>query len=138
MAVSGCDDLSNLRLSQPSVAPATQPTASLKIDVSQIPPMYRRLLAVDLPTVARVAMAHNLDIQEAQQRVEASRGEYESSVGAIFPSITPNITGRALEGALANPDGGVGLAPFRHFTPAAGINWIINPGQVAYEIFASN
>jgi len=137
LAVSGCDDLSNLRLSQPSVAPATQPTASLKVDASQIPPMYRRLLAVDLPTVARVAMAHNLDIQEAQQRVEASRGAYESSVGAIFPSITPNITARGLEGALANPNGGVGLATFRNFTPAAVINWIINPGQVAYEFVAS-
>ena len=137
LAVSGCDDLSSLRLSHPSVAPATQPTASLKVDASQIPPMYRRLLAVDLPTVARVAMARNLDIQAAQQRVEASRGEYESSVGAIFPSITPNITGRALEGALANPDGGVALATFRNFTPAAAINWIINPGQVAYDIVAS-
>jgi outer membrane protein TolC len=137
LAVSGCDDLSSLRLSQPSVAPASQPTASLKIDASQIPPMYRRLLAVDLPTVARVAMARNLDIQEAQQRVEASRGEYESSVGAIFPSITPNITARGLEGALANPDGGVGLATFRNFTPAAVINWIINPGQVAYDVVAS-
>ena len=82
-------------------------------------------------------MAGNLDIQEAQQRVEASRGEYESSVGAIFPSITPNITGRALEGALANPDGGVGLATFRNFTPAAVINWVINPGQVAYDVVAS-
>ena len=71
-------------------------------------------------------MARNLDIQEAQQRVEASRGEYESSVGAIFPSITPNITGRGLEGALANPSGGVALATFRNFTPAAVINWIIN------------
>jgi outer membrane protein TolC len=92
--------------------------------------MYRHLLPVDLPTVARVAMARNLDIQEAQQRVEASRGEYESSVGAIFPSITPNITARGLEGALANPNGDVGLATFRNFTPAAVINWIINPGQV--------
>lgn len=137
LAVSGCDDLSSLRLSQPSVAPATQPTASLKVDASQIPPMYRRLLAVDLPTVARVAMARNLDIQAAQQRVEASRGEYESSVGAIFPSIIPNITGRALEGALANPNGSVGLATFRNFTPAAVINWIINPGQVAYDVVAS-
>src|SRR5258706_5315737 len=136
MAVSGCDDLSSLPLSHPSVAPATQPIASLKVDASQIPPMYRRLLAVDLPTVARVAMAHNLDIQAAQQRVEASRGVYESSVGAIFPSSTPNITGRGLEGALSNPNGGVGVATFRNFTPAAVINSTINSGQLAYQVVA--
>ena len=77
LSVSGCADLSSLPLSPPSVAPATQPAASLKVDASQIPPMYRRLLAVDLPAVVRVAMARNLDIQEALQRVEASRGAYD-------------------------------------------------------------
>ena len=86
LAVGGCEDLSSLRLSHPSVAPATQPTASLKVDASQISPMYRRLLAVDLPAVVRVAMARNLDIQEAQQRVEASRGAYEIS-SVLFCSI---------------------------------------------------
>jgi len=45
--------------------------------------MYeRRMLAVDLPTVSRVAMARNIDIQEAQQRVAASHGEYEASIHA--------------------------------------------------------
>ena len=91
LSVSGCADLSSLPLPPPSVAPAAQPAASLKIDASQIPPMYRRLLAVDLSAVVRVAMARNLDIQAAQQRVEASRGAYESSVGAVFPSITPKV-----------------------------------------------
>jgi outer membrane protein TolC len=135
-AVSGCVDLSSLRLSHPSVAPATQPDASLKVDASQIPPMYRRLLAVDLPTVARVAMARNLDIQEAQQRVNASRGEYESSVGAIFPSITPNLTAVGIQGAVAK-GGGIGLATLQHVTPAVLLQWIINPGQVAYDVVAS-
>src|SRR5882762_12025518 len=110
LMANGCADLSSLRLSHPSVAPDAQPTATLKVDPSQIPTMYRQMLAVDLPTVARVAMARNLDIQQAQQRVEASRGAYEASVGAIFPSITPNITARGLEEALSNPNGGVGLA----------------------------
>ena len=63
--------------------------------------MYdRRLLAIDLPTVVRVAMARNIDIKEAQARVEASRGEYQSSVGAIFPSLTPNVTALGIQGAL--------------------------------------
>ena len=97
----------------------------------------RRLLAVDLPTVVRVAMARNLDIQEALQRVEASRGAYESSVGAIFPSITPNVTALGLEGAISNPIVGIELATKTFVPAAAAIQWIINPGQVAYDIVAS-
>jgi outer membrane protein TolC len=98
--------------------------------------MYRRMLAVDLPTVARVAMARNLDIQQAQQRVEASRGQYETSVGAIFPSITPAVTAVGLNGAVAS-GGGFGLASFANFLPLAALQWIINPGQVAYDLVAS-
>ncbi len=136
VALGGCGDVSSLKLSHPSLAPASQPTASLKVNASQIPPMYRRLLAVDLPTVARIAMARNLDIQEALQRIEASRGQYESSVGAIFPSLTPNVTAVGIEGAISNPSG-IGLANFTDVIPAVMIQWIINPGQVAYDIVAS-
>ncbi len=136
LALGGCADLSRLKLSHPSVAPATQPSTSLKVDASQIPPMYRRLLAVDLPTVVRVAMARNLDIQEAQQRIEASRGAYESSVGAIFPSLTPNVTAVGIEGAVSKP-GGFGFANFFDVIPAVIIQWIVNPGQVIYDAIAS-
>jgi outer membrane protein TolC len=136
LMANGCADLSNLRLSHPSVAPAAQATATLNVDASQIPTMYRQMLAVDLPTVARVAMARNLDIQQAQQRVEASRGAYEASVGAIFPSITPGVTAVGLNGAVAN-GGGIGLTSFQNFFPMAALQWIINPGQVAYDLVAS-
>jgi len=137
LAVSGCVDLSSLWLSHPSVAPAIQPTASLKVDASQISPMYRRLLAIDLPTVARIAMARNLDIQEAQQRIKASRGQYESALGAIFPSITPNVTAVGIQGAVANSAGGFGLQSLQNFTPAVLLQWVINPGQVVYDVIAS-
>jgi outer membrane protein TolC len=139
---SGCtelsaDNASSLRAFRPSVFPATQRTASLKVDASQIKPMYdRRMLAVDLPAVVRVAMARNIDIQEAQQRIEASRGQYEASIGMIFPSITPSITSLGLQGALSTPTG-VALATFKHVFPWAALEWIINPGQVAYDIIAS-
>jgi outer membrane protein TolC len=137
LTASGCADTPSLELSHPSVAPATQPTASLKVDASRISAMYdHRLLAVDLPTVVRVAMARNIDIKEAQQRVEVSRGGYESSVGAIFPSLTPNVTALGIQGAISTPSG-LALATFSHFFPAAVIEWIINPGQVAYNVIAS-
>ena len=104
LAASGCaEDKSSLPLSSPSVAPASQLAASVKVDTSHIHPMYdHRLLAVDLPTVVRVAMARNIDIKAAQQTVEASRGVYESSIGAIFPSLTPNVTALGIQGAISS------------------------------------
>jgi outer membrane protein TolC len=100
--------------------------------------MYdHRLLAVDLPTVVGVAMARNIDIKAAQESVEASRGVYESSVGAIFPSLTPNVTALGIQGAVSNPNNILAVATFTHFFPAAAIQWIINPGQVAYNVIAS-
>jgi len=136
LALNGCVDLQALRLPHPSVTPEKQPTASLDVDASHVEPMYHRLLAIDLPTVARVALARNLDIQQAQQRVEASRGAYEASIGAFFPSITPSVTALGLRGAVSS--GGVlGNASFANFLPAAALQWIINPGQVAYDLIAS-
>jgi outer membrane protein TolC len=139
LAASGCaEDQSSRPLPVPSVAPASQPAVSLKVDTSKIAPMYdHRLLAVDLPTVVHVAMARNIDIKAAQESVEASRGVYESSVGAIFPSLTPNVTALGIQGAISNPNNIAAVATFTHFFPAAAIQWIINPGQVAYNVIAS-
>jgi len=138
LAASGCaEDKSSLPLSSPSVAPASQLAASVKVDTSHIHPMYdHRLLAVDLPTVVRVAMARNIDIKAAQQTVEASRGVYESSIGAIFPSLTPNVTALGIQGAISSSTG-FAVAAFTHSFPAGVIQWIINPGQVAYNVIAS-
>ena len=138
LGMSGCADVPSLQLlARPSVAPASQPNASLNVDASQIAPMYdHRMFAVDLPTVVRIATARNLDIREAEQQIEAARGQYEASVGMIFPSITPNVTSLGLQGALATP-GGLALATFAHTFPVAVIDWIINPGLVAYNVIAS-
>ena len=137
LTASGCADTPSQELSHPFVAPATQPTASLKVDTSRISAMYdHRLLAVDLPTVVHVATTRNIDIKQAQKSIEASRGAFESSVGAIFPSLTPNVTALGIQGALSTPSG-LALATFTHFFPAAAIEWVINPGQVAYNVVAS-
>jgi outer membrane protein TolC len=133
----GLDTEARLEISHPSVAPASQPVAFLKIAPSHIRPMYdRRMLAVDLPTTVRVAMARNIDIQSAQEHVAASRGEHEASIGMIFPSIQPNITARGLRGAVSTP-AGLAVLSFNHVFPTALLQWIINPGQVAYDIIAS-
>jgi outer membrane protein TolC len=137
MLENGCADLQSLHLSHPSVVPATQPTASLGVDASQITPMYHRLLAIDLPTVARVAVSQNLDIRQARQRVEMSRGRYESSVAAIFPVVAPSVTGLHVQGANQNANGTLAFANFTDFIPGISVDWILNPGQVAYDIIAA-
>src|SRR5262249_39142758 len=115
----------------------SQPVASVKTDTAHIRPMYdRRMFAVDLATTVRVAMARNIDIQAAQEHVAASHGEYEASIGMIFPSIQPNITARGLKGAVATP-AGLAVLSFNHIFPTVLLQWIINPGQVAYDIIAS-
>ena len=94
------------------------------------------MLPVDLPTAVRVAMARNIDIEAAQQHVAASRGQYEASIGMIFPSLTPNVTALGLQGAISTP-AGLAVQSFNHVIPIAVLQWIINPGQVAYNIIAS-
>jgi outer membrane protein TolC len=125
------------RVAHLSVAPSTQPTATLEVDVSQIQPMYRELLAIDLPTVAHVAAARNLDVQAARQRVEASQGRYETSVEAIFPVIAPALTYQHLNGVNQQSNGTLVHTNFNTFLPALAVQWILNPGKVAYDVIAS-
>src|SRR4051794_20483615 len=103
----------------PSLAPATQPAVSLELNPSQVRPMYRRLLAVDLPTVVRVAAARNLDIEQARQRVEANRGRYESNIEAIFPVVAPSIAYNHFQGVGQNANGTLtGPVHFDNLIPA--------------------
>ena len=137
LLLSGCADVGMEHPSYPSVAPPNQPAVISNVDTSEIQPMYRRLLAVDLPTVVRVATASNLDIRDAQQRVEANRGAYESAVGAIFPIISPSVEMLSLQGAVSRSQGGFSLDTFRKTFPTTLIYWILNPGQTVYDIVAS-
>ena len=136
-AAPGCAEQPPPQTLLPHVAPATQPTASLQLDAAAIHPMYRELLAVDLPTIAQVAMARSVDIQQARQRVEASRGRYESSVEAVFPVIAPALTFQHLEGPNQNASGTLVLTNFNNILPGITVQWIINPGRVYYDIVAS-
>ena len=122
---------------KPSVAPTSQPSASLDVRGGDVAPMYRELLAIDLETVLRVATADNLDIRQARERVEASRGRYESSVGAIFPVIVPSAAFQHFEGHNQNANGTLVATSFNDFLPAISIQWILNPAKVAYDIIAA-
>jgi outer membrane protein TolC len=122
---------------RPSVAPTSQPSASLQIDPANVKPMYREMLPVDLPTVIKVAAAQNLDIEQARHRVEADRGRYEASVGALFPVIGPAFTFNDVQGVGQNANGTLSAANFNTIVPAVLLQWIINPGRVAYDIVAA-
>jgi outer membrane protein TolC len=99
--------------------------------------MYRQLLAVDLPTVVRVATSRNLDVAAAKQRYEASRGRYETSVEAIFPVIAPSIAYQHLGGVNQAVNGTLVHTTFNTFLPAIAVQWILNPGRVYYDVVAS-
>jgi outer membrane protein TolC len=121
----------------PSVAPDSQPPVSLRVDGAEIRPMYREVLPVDLPTVSRVAAAQNIDIRQAQERVLAARGGYESSVEALFPVIAPGILFQHLDGANQNANGSLVVTNFNNILPSITLQWILNPGRVYYDIVAS-
>ena len=51
-----------------------QPTPLEKLPLAgaHIEPMYRELLPIDLPNVLQVAMAQNVDIRQARERLSGS------------------------------------------------------------------
>jgi len=136
--VAGCATALRGPGAHPSLAPATQPSVSLQLGERGVGPMYRELLAIDLPTVVRIANARNLDIERARQQVQANRGRYESNVEVIFPVIAPSVAYSHFQGVAQSASGT--LTPGVHFNnllPAISIQWILNPGAVVYDIIAS-
>jgi outer membrane protein TolC len=121
-----------------SLAPSGLPGgATLELDASSARPMYRELLAVDLPTVVQVARAQNLDIRQARIRVEAAAGRLESSYGAIFPVISPQLSFEKIDGSVRAVNGPLLGADFSSLAPSALVQWVLNPGRVYYDIVAS-
>lgn len=99
--------------------------------------MYTELWPVDLPAVARVAAAQNVDIRVARAAFDASLGEYESAVGRAFPAIVPTAAFEHVEGTVRATRGNMVSANFDSFQASVLIQWIVNPGQVIYNIVAA-
>src|SRR3954467_1367515 len=137
IVVGGCAPAPKAAVTRPDLAPATQPSASLPLGGAPVQPMYRQLLAVDLPTVARVASAQAIDVQEARERVRLAQGRYETAVEAIFPVIAPTFAFQHLEGVNQNANGTLVDTNFSNLIPAVTLQWIVNPGRVYYDIVAS-
>jgi OMF family outer membrane factor len=99
--------------------------------------MYTQLLAVDLPTVVRVASARAVDVREARQRVKSAEGRYEAAVEALFPVVSPTFAWQHLEGVNQNASGTLVSTNFSNLVPAVTLQWVLNPGRVYYDIVAS-
>jgi len=112
-------------------------TAAMRLDASQVRPMYRELLAIDLPTVVRLASADNIDVRLARYAVEQSQGRLEGAVGGAFPALVPSAIFEHVEGSVRATEGNIVGAGFNTFQPSIAIQWITNPGRVAYDILAA-
>lgn len=110
---------------------------AVQLDQKQMQPMYQELLAIDLPTVVKVATAQNVDILEARERVNEARGRYEGNVESIFPIISPSLSISHLSGVNQAVTGQLVPSHFTILNPAIVIQFLLNPGQVVYEIIAS-
>ncbi len=117
--------------------PATEPTAMVPLDAAATKPMYRELLAVDLRTVVDVATARNLDVQQAQQRVEAQRAQLQSVTGWLFPTLAPALLYEQVDGTVRATQGNLVDVGFHTLQPYVLAQWFMNPGKVVYEIVAA-
>ncbi len=124
---------------RPDLSPQSSilPEETLQLDASQIKPMYTEMFAIDLSTVAHLALADNLEVQHARQNVVASQGRLESTVGAAFPAIVPTAVFENVEGTVRATEGDLVGVGFSTFQPSIALQWIINPGQVYYDILAA-
>ena len=128
-----------IAVERPNVAPvdAVSVGEALELDTEDIKPMYTEMMAIDLPSVVRVAAAQNFDIRAAQQAVIASRGSLESAVGAAFPALVPTALFEHTEGTVRATEGNLVGVGFNTFQPSIAIQWVINPGRVIYNIVAA-
>ncbi len=124
---------------RPNLAPASLPAsdASIALDTTGIVPMHGDILAIDLPTAARIAGDQNFDIQRARQQVETSRGQWESAVGGALPGLAPTAAFEHVDGTVRAVQGNLVGAAFNTFQPAIAMQWMTNPGQVIYDLIAA-
>jgi outer membrane protein TolC len=118
--VAGCaTSSSGQRQAAPDVRPRAQPPGyAIKLDSSQVHPMYQEMLAIDLQSVVQVASDKNIDILQARQQVEASRGQLQSAAASIFPVISPSVVLDHLQGVNRSDTGQPVGVDFTTFQPA--------------------
>ena len=139
VAIAGCAAPRPAAPDWPDVRPAAQVASDqvLELDPSVVTPMYQELFRVDLSAVVELARMDNLDIAQAREQVELMKGRYQSAVGAAFPVIAPTALFEHVEGTVRATEGNLVGVGFNTFQPSIVVEWIINPGQVIYNIIAA-
>jgi len=135
----GCTGPGSPPPDRPSVAPAAGNGVriGLALEGERAAPMYREILAIDLPTVVRVAHADNFEIRQAKLNVQTAQGQAESAYGGIFPVIAPGISFESVDGSVRAVNGPLIGADFSSLAPSVLIQWALNPGRVYYDVIAS-
>ncbi len=141
IVLSGCATTEPITVAPeyPDVAPAQRYSSAdmLTLDASVVRPMHHEIVAIDLPTVVQVAMADNIDIRQARLQVKASQGLYDGAVGRALPTISPLASFEIVNGAVRATRGNILDAAFDNVRALLVVDWVINPGLVAYEIVAA-
>jgi len=141
LVLSGCATTEPITVAPeyPDVAPPRRDTSAdtLTLDASVIRPMHQEMFAIDLPTVVQVAMADNIDIRQARLQVQASQGLYDGARGRALPTISPLASFEVVNGAVRATRGNIVDATFDNVRALLVVDWVINPGLVAYEIIAA-
>lgn len=140
LASSGC--LTRVELPEtprPSVAPEPAETIAegVALDPAGARPMYTELLPIDLGSAVRVALAENLDVRRARERVAGSQARLDGSVAALFPVLSPWSMAENVGGAARATGGDIVSVAFESYQVWALFQSILNPGKVAYDILAS-
>lgn len=122
----------------PDVAPARPGPGAGALTISaKTPPMHNAVLSIDLPTVARVASASNLDILRAREEVRAGRGRLAGAVGQLYPTLSPTALFEVVNGKVRATRGNIVDVGFNTLRTFLSVDWILNPGRVFYEIVAA-
>ncbi len=141
VCLGGCsqNESADQEIQRPDVSPEVvdAPSGTLLLDDSVIEPMHTEVLAIDLATVALVALAEDIDVLQARQEVRRMQGSYESAVGAAFPAIVPMGLFENVEGSVRATPGNIQNVGFATFQPSIAVQWVVNPGKVIYEIVAA-
>lgn len=126
-------------LERPALAPERPSSAGPSIPLSNadLVPMYRELMAIDLPAVVSLATSGNLEIQAARLRVEQRLALLESSGRVALPILAPAFSYEQVDGSVRATEGNLVDVAFRTFQPYVLLQWIANPGKVHYEIVAA-
>ncbi len=139
LASGNCATPGGMRTTFPDVSPKLTSISadSLPLDSSHVEPMYTELHPIDLAAVARIAAADNIDVKLARYRVQQAEGRLESAVGGALPVIVPTAIFEHVEGSVRATEGDIVNVGFNTFQPSIAAQWVLNPGQVAYDIIAS-